>query len=249
MTQLLISIKNVEETKIALDAGVDIIDLKDPNVGALGALNVPISQRIMQFINQYIRLNPTKKCPIISATVGEDHPNLAALLQNIDVRIKMGIDIIKVAPSELFNLTDLQLDNVKLIAVFFADSDFLNQNFDLNLLQKLKKNGFYGAMIDTHQKHQNLMEICTTETLQLFTKMCDQNELTSGLAGSLKPQHIENIKHVNPSYIGFRGGACEDNVRNSGLMAEKINKIKKLLHEHNKFNDSALVRSSIALHS
>ena len=37
MTQLLVSVKNVEETFIALDAGVDIIDLKDPANGALGA--------------------------------------------------------------------------------------------------------------------------------------------------------------------------------------------------------------------
>ena len=43
MTQLLISVKNVKETLIALDAGVDIIDLKDPDNGALGALDVDTS--------------------------------------------------------------------------------------------------------------------------------------------------------------------------------------------------------------
>ena len=237
MTQLLISIKNVEEAMIALEAGVDIIDLKNPNVGALGALNVSDSQQIVQVIQQYIPLSPSKKRPIISATVGENHLNLTALLQDIHDRVKIGIDVIKIAPSPLFNIANLLADDVKLVAVFFADQISRSQVIDLNLLEQLKKNGFYGAMIDTHKKHQNLLEICTIETLHQFIKMCEQNNLKSGLAGSLKPQHIENFKHMNPCYIGFRGGACEGDVRNNTLMADKINNIKKLLHEHNKFND------------
>ena len=51
MTQLLISVKNVEETLIALEAGVDIIDLKDPENGALGALDIATSKSILQVIS------------------------------------------------------------------------------------------------------------------------------------------------------------------------------------------------------
>jgi len=42
MTQLLISVTNVEEAQIALNSGADFIDLKDPNGGALGALPLDI---------------------------------------------------------------------------------------------------------------------------------------------------------------------------------------------------------------
>ncbi len=249
MTQLLISVKNAEEAMIALDAGVDIIDLKDPDVGALGALDMCNTQQIVQIIQQVNRLSLAKKCPVISATVGENHPNLAALLQDIHDRVKMGIDIIKIAPSKFFSIADLKLDDVKLVAVFFADQLFENKVIDPTLLEQFKKSGFYGAMIDTHKKQQNLLEICSIQNLRLFTQMCEKNALKSGLAGSLKPQHIEYFKQVNPSYIGFRGGACVNNVRNSTLMVDKVNNIKKLLQEHNKFNDFALVSTCIALHS
>lgn len=56
MTQLLISVKNVEEALIALNCGVDIIDLKDPNIGALGALNLDTSQQILQKVHEYKQL-------------------------------------------------------------------------------------------------------------------------------------------------------------------------------------------------
>ena len=38
MTQLLVSVKNSEEAMLVLAAGVDIIDLKDPSMGALGEI-------------------------------------------------------------------------------------------------------------------------------------------------------------------------------------------------------------------
>ena len=39
MTKFLASVKN-DETKIVIDTPVDIIDLKNPNLGALGKLNI-----------------------------------------------------------------------------------------------------------------------------------------------------------------------------------------------------------------
>ena len=39
MTRFLVSVRDVAETETALAAGADIIDLKDPAKGALGALD------------------------------------------------------------------------------------------------------------------------------------------------------------------------------------------------------------------
>jgi len=40
MTELLISVTNVDEAFMAMELGADIIDLKDPSMGALGALPI-----------------------------------------------------------------------------------------------------------------------------------------------------------------------------------------------------------------
>ena len=42
MTGMLASVRNLEEAKMVYQGGADIIDIKEPNEGALGA--VPLSQ-------------------------------------------------------------------------------------------------------------------------------------------------------------------------------------------------------------
>ena len=130
ITELLISVKNVDEALLALGAGADIIDLKDPSVGALGALDLSQTERIVQAING---------CGYVSATVGEGHATLNELMTDIHARARLGVDIIKIAVSTLFyepsfivELKKLTSKGVKIIAVFFADEEI-----NLNLLAKL----------------------------------------------------------------------------------------------------------------
>ncbi len=242
MTQLLISVKNAEEALIALQAGADIIDLKDPNVGALGALAVEETGHITQAIDGF---------GILSATVGEQHVRLNDLVMDIEARAEMGIDIVKIAVSELFydedfllEMAKLSMVNIKIIAVFFADS-----TPDFGLLGMLQKAGFYGAMLDTKNKQNSLLDVQSKRTLRLFTQLCHQYHLKSGLAGSLRLQHIEFLAKFNPTYIGFRGGACESEVRNSSLSSSKVIEIKNMLQEHNKNKEKPRLILHLALHS
>lgn len=242
MTQLLISVKNAEEALIALQAGADIIDLKDPNVGALGALAAEETRLIVQAIDGLA---------LLSSTVGEQHVTLNDLVMDIEARAEMGIDIIKIAVSDLFydegfllQMAKLSIVNIKIVAVFFADTAL-----DLSLLALLQKAGFYGAMLDTQNKQNNLLEVQTKRTLRIFTQLCHQYHLKSGLAGSLRPQHIELLAKYNPTYIGFRGGVCENLLRNSALTSTKVMEIKNMLHEHNKNKEKPQLILQLALHS
>ncbi len=257
MTQLLVSIKSVEECLIALNAGVDILDLKDPENGALGALDLAVSAQIVAKTQQYNQLNKTNNphySPILtSATVGEQHIDLNDLMQSVMQRLAIDIDIIKIAVSSLEAMPNWKINfdiqvikavkpNIKLVAVFFAD-----QEVNLRLLETLNDMGFYGAMLDTSSKQHDLLTVCSMQALQIFTQSCKKNALKSGLAGSLKPQHIECLSVVSPFYIGFRGGVCESDARNNALMMHKVVKVKKLLQKHNKFNDLACQSSCLAL--
>jgi dihydroneopterin aldolase len=133
---------------------------------------------------------------------------------------------------------------VKLVAVFFAD-----EKMDLDLLEKIKQAGFFGAMLDTRAKQKNLLQIQAKINLQTFTHACHQLQLKSGLAGSLRPQHVDSLVKFNPTYIGFRGGVCENCVRESALSSAKVAEIKNMLHIHNKFNGKPQGILHLALHS
>ncbi len=242
MTQLLISVKNVAEALIALDAGADIIDLKDPNIGALGALDDVICAQIVQAVNGR---------KLISATVGEQHASLNALIASIKSRAVIGVDVIKIAACSHFYAADFMAEvtkltcvGTKMVVVFFAD-----EVMDLSLIAALQNAGFYGAMLDTRRKQADLLTVQSKLNLQNFVTLCEKNRLKSGLAGSLKPQHIDELVRINPSYIGFRGGVCENSLRQGGLSAHKVLNTAKLLRQHNNLLNKAQKCLSLALHS
>ena len=220
MTQLLISVKNVAEALIALDAGADIIDLKDPSIGALGALDAVLSLQIVHAINGRA---------IISATIGEQHASLNALIASIEARAKLGVDIIKIAVPKFFNepeflleITQLTNNGIKIVAVLFAD-----EPIELSLLDKCQQMGVFGALLDTNNKQQNLLQVQSQGDLQMFTQKCNLHQLQYGFAGSLRPQDIADLINFNPTFIGFRGGVCENNLRISVISRSKVLEVKK----------------------
>lgn len=226
MTQLLISVKNLEESRVALYANADVIDLKDPSVGALGALEASIVSQVVQDVNGRV---------LLSATVGEGHATTDELKHDIALYAGLGVDVVKIAVSELFQqagffseIKQLTKQGVKIVAVFFA-----NDPLDFSLLTKLKDCGFYGAMIDTQLKNTSLLELQTTETLEKFTVACKQHMLISGLAGSINKTHIDQLLMLNPSFIGVRGGVCHQQERTSTLVGNRVVEIKTMLLNYN----------------
>jgi dihydroneopterin aldolase len=190
-------------------------------------------------------------CGLVSATVGEQHVSLSELIDDINVRAQLGVDMIKIAVSTLFydlnfvtEMTRLTGEGMKIVAVFFADDDL-----DLNLLATLQKAGFFGAMLDTKNKQHDLLAVQTKKTLQLFTQLCNKHHLKSGFAGSLKPQYIDDLVKFNPTYIGFRGGACENSMRNSALSLLKVIEVRNMLCIHNKHKEKAQKSLGLSLHS
>lgn len=242
MTQLLISVKNLEETQLALSAEVDIIDLKDPSLGALGALSLQETAQIIAHIDGLA---------IVSATAGEQHTSLTELVQAIEARSEIGVDIVKIAVSSLFydehfivEMAKLTIVGIKIVAVFFADTQL-----DLSLLVKLRKIGFYGAMLDTQGKKNDLLHVQSKSFLRDFVLQCKKNGLKSGLAGSLKFQYIESLSEINPTYIGFRGGVCENLARTTDLSIKKVMEVKNMLCEHNKRGAKPIEILNLALHT
>lgn len=226
MTQLLISVKNVEEALHAMYAGTSIIDLKDPAVGALGALPIDEAKKILAVLEQQV---------LTSATVGEGHGNIDALVADIKRYADIGVNVVKIGVSELFTnkqffveMRQLTLQGIKLVAVFFAD-----KLMDLALIPKMQTAGFYGAMIDTQQKGHPLVELQAIHELKKFTVISKQHHLISGLAGSVGLQHLTSLIALNPDFIGMRGGVCDEGNRIFGLSQKKVEAVNALLLKYN----------------
>ncbi|MES1986701.1 MAG: (5-formylfuran-3-yl)methyl phosphate synthase [Pseudomonadota bacterium] len=228
ITQLLISVTTIEEAQIALESGADIIDLKEPSLGALGALPIETIQAIVA----YVKNTKNAEAKLTSATIGDLPMQPELLLAHVTKLAKTGVDIIKIG---FFQTDDYQpcLDalkpvtqaGIRLIAVFFAETIYSK-----DLVAAIKNAGFIGIMLDTAKKNGlTLLDYYSQEQRTAFAKTVFENNLELGLAGSLKLQHVPIIKEINPSYIGFRGGVCDDNQRQLALDAAKIKEVRKIV--------------------
>jgi uncharacterized protein (UPF0264 family) len=230
MTQLLISVTSVEEARIAAENGADIIDLKDPHSGALGALPLPSIQSIMA----YMRSEQVGK--LVSATIGDVPMELNLTEPNVVERVTAlaasGVDFIKIG---FFEAKDYQpclgallpaiQSGVQLIAVLFAEYQYPD-----SLVDDIHQAGFAGLMLDTaHKCGQTILYYHSCNNYAVLAEKVKNKGMAFGLAGSLRVEDIDQLKHLAPTYMGFRGGVCEQNSRIAALDKEKIIAIKKVL--------------------
>ena len=227
-TQLLISVTSIEEASFALENGADIIDLKDPSTGALGALPIDQIKLIVSFVHN--KKGVSKK--ITSATIGDLPMQPKLLLEHVLNLTATDVDIIKIGFFEtdqyqlcLDALATLTQGGTKLVAVLFAENSYPE-----HLIESIKAAGFMGVMMDTAKKNGlTLLDYYSLQQRMAFAQKVLSCHLQFGLAGSLKLEHVAMIKALNPTYIGFRGGVCNNHQRESSLDVSKIQAIRKII--------------------
>lgn len=218
VTRLLASVRDAREAGIALDGGADLIDLKEPACGALGALPLALVREIVAAIDG---ARP------VSATIG-DLPMKAALLAHaVREMSATGVDFVKIGffPGEMHPciraLAPLARETA-LIAVLFADCDP-----DLALLGELAAAGFRGAMLDTTDKRGGgLRSRMDDGQLRGFVAAARSRGLLVGLAGSLGAEDIPPLLALAPDYLGFRGALCGSSGRSGALEAAAFRGIR-----------------------
>jgi uncharacterized protein (UPF0264 family) len=201
MTQFLASVRDEAEAEIALRAGVDIIDLKEPSQGALGALTRATTQAILAAIAGRVPVSATiGDLPMRAETIGD------AVLE----RAACGVDYVKFG---LFPEGDAQacLDglrfvarNARVIVVLFADRW---PAFDA--VAAAAEMGAAGVMLDTAGKGSGaLLDYFDLKELAQVVIRAKAEGLIVGLAGSLSATMVPELLALVPDLLGFRRALC-----------------------------------------
>ncbi len=208
--RLLVSVRDAAEARLALRAGADLIDAKDPERGALGALPAATVRAIVATIDGRA---------VSSAVAGDGSGT--DLAGGVAAMAEAGPRWIKIAVG---TASDAALTEAaaaapgRLIGVVFAEDSFSD-----DLPARLAAAGFSGAMIDTRGKRgTGLRDVLSVETLAAFVAACRASGLISGLAGSLRLADIPALAALRPDYLGFRGGLCRGGDRRQGLDEARI---------------------------
>lgn len=221
-TLLLISAGNKKEIK-RIKNYVDIIDLKDPKEGALGAWK---KEEIQEIISLY------KGKVSISATLG-NLKTLSEIKKKINLFEELNLDYLKVG---FFNDSVINVKKIlkylknsnfktKLVVVLFAENKKVI-NFALNNFDFFKKSRINTILLDTkNKKSLGTPEIFSDDFFENFIMSAKIQKINIGLAGKIKIMDLNRLLKLKPNLIGIRGAACILNERESSISIRLVKKI------------------------
>jgi dihydroneopterin aldolase len=220
----LASVRDAEEAELALRAGADIIDLKDPARGALGALDqVSIGECVRRVAG---------RAPI-SATVGDRPLEADGVRAAILDTAAQGVDYVKLgvfpSPGAERGLKRFAgvTAKLRLVLVVFADA---MPGFDAIALAA--RIGAHGVMFDTLGKGAGaLPEHMSYMGLAERIAAAKAEGLIVGVAGSLRARHVPSLIALAPDLLGFRGALCRDENRVEPLDPGRLTAIRALIPE------------------
>jgi len=224
--KLLISVTDEKEAVEAIAGGADIMDVKNPKEGALGA-NFPwIIKRIRQITPKNIE---------VSCTLG-DVPNLpgaislaalGAATTGVDY-IKAGLYGLKTKEEAVYlmqSVTKAVRDynsSIKVVATGYADARRVGSVNPMLIPDIAHEAEADIAMIDTAIKDgKNLFAFLTINQLRNFVNAAHDHGLKAALAGSLRKEDLPAVYALGADMVGLRGAACTHGDRVDGRITRE----------------------------
>lgn len=232
---LLISPINTHEALEAIEGGADIIDVKNPKEGSLGA-NFPWVIRDIK--------NLTPKGMMVSATLGDVPYKPGTVALAAAGAVVSGADYIKVGLYGTRNYREAlevmknvvravqEMNNqAYIVASGYADAHRVGSVDPMEIPRVAADSGADIAMVDTAVKDgKNLFDYMDLETISKFTSQIHSYGLKSALAGSVKEEHLKSLSELGCDVVGVRGAACIGGDRNSGIIhRDAVARLKQMI--------------------
>jgi uncharacterized protein (UPF0264 family) len=207
--RLLVSVVDAGEARIAAVAGADVIDVKDPSTGALGAASPPVVRMVREATPRHLP---------VSAALGDGPftPAAAASLAGAvaasgAVFVKLGLRDTSsaTAAASLETIRARLPADVQLVAAGFADFRRAGSPPPRDLPALAADAGAQGCLLDTAVKDgRGLLHWLDEAALRVFVEACRAGGLLSALAGSLQIEDLARLAPIGPDLVGVRGAAC-----------------------------------------
>lgn len=209
--RLLVSVVSAEEARRAVAGGADIIDVKDPREGALGAPSPRVLSEVVRAVGD---------AAPVSVALGDlpDLPHTAALAAR--GAVSCGADFVKVGLRDVSDLdravslvsavADAVGSDVAVIAATYADVGAPEW-----LPALVKRTGIAGALLDTFVKdgHGLYASLSEAELADLIIRTHDAGG-SFAVAGQLK---LGELCRVEADVVGVRSAVCRGGDRTAEL--------------------------------
>jgi len=224
----MISVISAAEARDAIAGGAEILDIKNPAEGSLGAQSPKVIQEIKDLCTGKVE---------VSAAIG-DMPNLpgtaalaalGAAVCDVDY-IKVGLYGPRNASEALTLLREVRQSlleyPVSVVAAGYAD--FLRAGtMDPDCLPHIAASaGIQGILLDTAIKDgRPLFDFLDPQRLRTMAEQTHAAGMLFGLAGTLGEQDIPLAQDLGADVVGVRTAVCRNNQRKGPLEADSIKQL------------------------
>ncbi|MBS7288145.1 MAG: hypothetical protein KIH01_05240 [Candidatus Freyarchaeota archaeon] len=235
--KLLVSPVDELEALEAVTGGADIIDVKNPAEGSLGA-NFPwVIRRVREVVPREVE---------VSATVGDVpfKPGTVALAA-LGAAVS-GVDYVKVGLYGVSKFEDavylsMQVvravkefsPRVKVVIAGYADAGRIGAIDPFLVPTVVEEAGADVAMVDTAVKDGlSLVDLWGEEGVLRFVSLAKDRGISAALAGSLRREEIPLVARSGADIVGVRGAACDGGDRIRGRITSlRVRELVAIIRE------------------
>lgn len=221
MTRLLVSVRSAEEALAALAGGADLIDIKEPARGALGAADRATWLAVQDAI--------ARRAPL-SAALGEllELPPLE--FEGCHFRwVKAGLAGCASHGDWRERLQRLRLSlpaETELVAVIYADAERAAAPTPEQIVTAAIDLGLRTLLIDTFDKSRgDVWTALASDELAALLATAKSHGLRVALAGSIDAGNFPRALQLAPDWVAVRGAACLGG-RTGTVTAERVATLK-----------------------
>ncbi len=231
--RLLVSVVALEEVASALAGGADVVDVKNPAEGSLGApslallkavrAHVPAPQWLSVALGDAPHLPGTMAFAAAGAAAcGADYIKLGLLGSS---RREQALELLSAAR----RATTETNPHTRLVAVAYADADRVGALPPRELPAIARAAGAHGVMLDTAVKDgTSTFEVMGEAEVAAFLNEGRALGLMTALAGALSPADLARARSLDVDLLGVRGAAC-DGGRSGTVSAVRVRELKAAL--------------------
>ncbi len=229
MTGLLVSVRSADEARAALDGGADLIDVKEPTRGSLGAAD----HRVW--------------CDVVSAVAGRAPCSVAlgelsSIHEEIIASNLTGYSFVKVGLAGCANapdwarqwrlLFDIMPDTVTPVAVVYADWQSAAAPDPFEILSAGSEAGCRAMLVDTYDKSRGgLFDVIPVPKLCALINEARCSGLRVVLAGSLSFETLPTALQLHPDFVAVRTAVCRP-TRNGAVQQSLVRQLANVLAAH-----------------
>lgn len=228
--QLLVSVANPIEACHAVAGGADLIDAKDPLIGALGAVSLDTLRQIHAAVSGRRE---------VTAAIGDASDEETIERTAFDYGAA-GVAFVKVGFAGICERTRVERlltaaargmranGTGSVVAVAYADDVATSVDRD-TLLDLAARAGASGVLLDTVNKRgPGLLHLVSPTALTAWVAAAHSYGLTVALAGKLAADDLPRALDTGADIAGVRGAACEAG-RSSRVVTERVAALKSMM--------------------